>query len=206
MLCIKQGGINKDLVQLSHGCQTRVSCLTGYDVDNFRFRSEKYENSRPNLATTNSGVFLSCSSEDGATTDYHGVIEEIIEINFDGSQQFKLVLFQCRWFHPINGIRRSPNIGLVEINPNTRLPGYEPFVLPHQCKQVCYTPYPCQIGDLRNWWVVNQVPKRGDLEAPVAGEYGNDDEAPSSMFYQDENKTGHLVIDHTVDVNLEATV
>jgi hypothetical protein len=40
----------------------------------------------------------------------------------------------------------------------------------------------------------------------VAGEYGNDDEAPSSMFYQDENKTGHLVIDHTVDVNLEATV
>jgi hypothetical protein len=111
-----------------------VSCLTGYDVNNLRFHSEKYEKSWPSLTTTNSGVFLSCT-EDSSTMDYYGVIEDIIEVTFEGAQQFDLVLFECRWFHLINGIKKSPNIGLVEVNPNTKLPGHEPFVLPHQCKK-----------------------------------------------------------------------
>ena len=194
------------MVQISHGCRTRVSCLTGYDVNNFRFRSEKYEKSRPNLSTINSGIFLSCT-EDNSTTDYYGVIEDIIEITFEGSEHFKLVLFECRWFHPINGIRKSPNIGLIEVNPNTKLPGYEPFVLPYQCKQVYYTPYPCQTGDLRNWWVVHHVLKRGDLEAPIVGQISDDDhEAPSSIFYQEDISNGNLVIDLATDFDLNAAV
>jgi hypothetical protein len=182
-----------------------VSCLTGYDVNNFRFRSEKYEKSWPSLTTTNSGVFLSCT-EDSSTTDYYGVIEDIIEVTFEGAQQINLVLFECRWFHPINGIRKSPNIGLIEVNPNTKLPGYEPFVLPHQCKQVYYTPYPCCTGDLRNWWVVHHVPKRGDLEAPTVAQTGDDDKAPSSIFYQEDISSGNFVIDLAADFDLTAAV
>lgn len=184
-------GINKDLAQISHGFKTRVNILTGYDVNNFRFRSEKYETSRPNPATTNTGLFLSCT-EDDTTTDYYGVIEDIIELTFEGSDQLKLVLFQCRWFHPRTGIRKSPNIGLVEINPNTRLPGYEPFVLPYQCRQVYYTPYPCKKGDLKNWWVVHQVPKRGDLQVTMDGD---GDESPNQEFYQEEGATGNLFVE-----------
>ena len=93
------------------------------------------------------------------------------------------------------------------MNPNTKLPGYEPFVLPHQCKQVYYTPYPCQTGDLRNWWVVHHVLKRGDLEAPIVGQISDDDhEAPSSIFYQEDISNGNLVIDLATDFDLNAAV
>lgn len=126
------------------------------------------------------------------------MIEDIIELTFEGLQQFKLVLFQCRWFHPQSGIRKSPNIGLVEINPNTRLPGYEPFVLPHQCKQVYYTPYPCQTGDLRNWWVVHPSPQRGNLRLP---EFDDVEETPSSMFYQENTSTGSFTVEEGNDLD-----
>jgi hypothetical protein len=34
--------------------------------------------------------------------EYYGIIEDIIELKFDGDSEFSLVLFDCHWFHPTN--------------------------------------------------------------------------------------------------------
>jgi hypothetical protein len=59
---------------------------------------------------------------------------------------------------------------------------------------------------LRNWWVVHHVPKRGDLEAPTVAQTGDDDEAPSSIFYQEDIISGNFVIDLAADFDLIAVV
>jgi hypothetical protein len=83
----------------------RVSSYGCYDVNRYRFRSEKYERNNT-LATTNSGVFVTCTDGDGNVLEYFGVIEDIIKISWEGRQQLDLVLFYCRWFDPTcRGVR-----------------------------------------------------------------------------------------------------
>lgn len=189
--CMNTSSINKDLAQISHGCRTRVLSLSGYDVNGYRFRSAKYERRKPSLTTVNSGIFTS-STEGDVTTEYFGIIEDIIEVTFDGTRPFKLVLFDCRWFHPVSGVRRTPRLGLVEIKHNTSLPGFEPFILPHQCSQVYYTQYPCKSGSLKDWWVVHHVPKHDDIQIPGAE---NPSQHPNTEVYQERSHTNTFGVD-----------
>jgi hypothetical protein len=45
--------------------------------------------------------------DDGSNTslEYYGIIKDINEFRFDGDSDFTLVLFECHWFHPTNGVR-----------------------------------------------------------------------------------------------------
>jgi hypothetical protein len=91
--------------------------------------------------------------EDGV--EYYGIIEEIIVLSFCSTNPLKLVLFKCHWFHPMSGVRRSPNIGLVEVKKTSVLPGVKPFIVAQQATQVYYVPYPCKSArSLVDWDVV----------------------------------------------------
>ena len=70
-----------------------------YEVNGYRFRSESYEKKKRRLSTVNSGVLTV-----GEELEYYGIIKDIIELKFDGNEDFSLVLFECRWFHPIDGV------------------------------------------------------------------------------------------------------
>src|SRR5207244_2920710 len=97
----------------SYGC---------YDMNGYRFRSEKYENKRAGMATINTGVCVSSVAENNKILEYYGVIEDIIKLTWEGSFQLEMVLFYCRWFDPTrSGIRCINHLGLVEINHTSRL-------------------------------------------------------------------------------------
>jgi hypothetical protein len=81
---------------------------------------------------------------DVTTIEYYGFINDIIELNFQGYKSLSLVLFDCHWFHPRNGVRRMPLYGLVEVAQQTVNPGFEPFVVAQQATHVYYIPYPCK--------------------------------------------------------------
>jgi hypothetical protein len=98
--------ILSELCRLSHGCGLKVKSYDIYEVNGYIFRSEKYEKSRGNLTTTNTGVLV-VGANDGSNTEleYYGIIKDIIELKFDGGSDFSLVLFECHWFHLTNGVK-----------------------------------------------------------------------------------------------------
>jgi len=113
---MKSVSIHNVLCQLSYGFCTQVTSYGCYDVNGYRFRSEKYERGRPGLTTINTGVCVTSYDENNNALEYYGVIEDIIKIEWEGSLKLELVLFYCRWFDPTpNGLRRTEDLGLVEI-------------------------------------------------------------------------------------------
>jgi hypothetical protein len=72
--------------------------------------------------------------------------------------KLELVLFYCSCFDPTpNGLRRTEDLGLVEINHTLRLSNFDSFVMASQVTQVYYLSYPCKNIELSPWWVVYHV-------------------------------------------------
>ena len=61
---------------------------------------EKYERNKT-LATTNSGVCVTCTDGDGNVLEYFGVIEDIIKISWEGREQLDLIFWCYRDGQPI---------------------------------------------------------------------------------------------------------
>jgi hypothetical protein len=106
-----------ELRQVAQGCQHRTLSYKHYDINGYHFRTAAHQRNCHNAKTINSGLLT--VGEDGVA--YYGIIEEIIELYFCSMKPLKLVLFKCHWFHPISGVRRSPNIGLVEVKKDINL-------------------------------------------------------------------------------------
>lgn len=197
------------LRQISYGFRKRVSSYGCYDVNGYRFRSEKYERNKT-LATTNSGVCVACTDGDGNVLEYFGVIEDIIKISWEGREQLDLILFYCRWFDPTSrGVRRTENLGLVEVKHSSRLRNFEPFVLASQVTQVYYLSYPCvDKPNLRDWWVVYHAAPRDRLP-PI--DTNNDSTNPTEgpiddiSFFQEDGLEGTFVINLGGDFEVTAS-
>lgn len=148
---------------------------------------------------------MSCTDDEDNVTEYYGVIEDIIKIKWEGSMHLELVLFDCRWFNPTTGVRRSPNLGLVEIKRTSRLQTYEPFVLASQVTQVTqvyYLSYACKTrSDLIDWQVVYHVPPRGYVQTSDNATESNPSEGPVEVapVFQEEELHGNFTID--LDLN-----
>lgn len=133
MQCSKDASIHNELRRLSCGCGFKVNSYDIYEVNGYRFRSKKYENSKGNLTTVNTGV-IAVGIDDSTSNEleYYGIIEDIIELKFDGDENFSLVLFDCHWFHTVDGVRHLEKFGLVEVAHASCNPSNEPFVLASQ--------------------------------------------------------------------------
>jgi hypothetical protein len=180
-----------ELRQVAHGCQYRAASYNTYDINGYRFRTTAHERKRHNAKIRISGVVT--VGEDGV--DYYGIIEEIIELCFGSTKPLKIVLFKCQWFHPFSGVRRSPNIGLVEVKKTSVLPGNEPFIVAHQATQVYYVSYPCKnVRSLVDWDVVYKVPPNTKLPTPSNEDYNIDPNTNVDEFFQEDGLPGNIEI------------
>ena len=113
-----------------------VRNYTRYDVNGYRFRTAKLEKSRPLAATTNSGVLASSYVDDDKVVDYYGVLQNIVELIFDGPKELKVVFFECDWFDAHSGTRVD-KYGNVEVKHSSRIPSsMSDVVLANQAKQI----------------------------------------------------------------------
>jgi len=173
--------------------------FTGYDVNGYRFHTTRHEQSRPNRRTTNTGVFT--PALDGL--DYYGRVEEIYELTFHGCKPLNPVIFKCHWFDP-KKIRRTPNLGLVEIRQDSKYPGDDVYIVAQQATQVYYLPWACQDDPhLKGWDVVNKVSPHSKLPVPNNEDYNFDPNTYDGEFFQEEGLQGSFVIDITDPVRME---
>ena len=131
--------MSAELRQVANGCAYRVKSFGGYDVNGYRFDTTRHEQGRPNRRTTNTGLFV--PGDDGLK--YYGRVEEIYKLTFHCSKPLKPVIFKCHWFDP-QAARRTPNLGLVEIQQSSVYPGEDVYVVTQQATQVYYLSYSCQ--------------------------------------------------------------
>jgi len=129
--------------------------------------------------------------------DYYGRIEDIYELTFHGCKDIKSVIFKCHWFDP-EVTRRTPNLGLVEIQQDSVLPGDDIYIVAQQATQVYYMSYPCKTdARLKGWDVVHKVLPHGGVPVPNKEDYIIDMDTYEGEFYQEEGLDGTFVIDLT---------
>lgn len=59
MQCMANSSIDSTLQQISYGFPRRITTYGCYDVNGYRFRSEKYESAKSGLSPVNTGVCVS---------------------------------------------------------------------------------------------------------------------------------------------------
>jgi len=178
--------MSAELRQVANGCAYRVKSFGGYDVNGYRFHTTRHEQGRPNRRTTNTGVFV--PGDDGL--EYYERIEEIYELTFHGSKPLKPVIFKCHWFDP-QAVRRTPNLGLVEIQQSSVYPGDDVYVVAQHATQVYYSSYPCQtVENLKGWDVVYKVSPHGKLPIPNNEDYNIDPNTYVGEFFQEDGLEG----------------
>ncbi|XP_073119939.1 uncharacterized protein [Henckelia pumila] len=150
--------ISPDIKQLALGPQSKVKCLRGYCVNGFKFHTKE---DNTHKAIDNSGVHVRGVAGDGTSTDYYGIIDEILEVKYAGNSQSKTVHFKCMWFdtHPRLGTRVHPKYKIVEINRKRSLRYYDPFVFCTQASQVVYLTYPSTKKTISDWVYVSGLKK-----------------------------------------------
>jgi hypothetical protein len=94
---VKVVDVQPDLRQLAYRL-VKVRSYGRYDINGFRFYSTVFEDLRPLMATTNSGVVMRAIDVEGHKTNYYGIINKILEFSFAGNKELKVVFFDCDWF------------------------------------------------------------------------------------------------------------
>jgi len=185
--------MSAELRQVADGCAYRVMSFKCYDVNGYRFRTRSHEQKMPNRRTTNTGV---CTPAlDGV--EYYGIIEEIYELDFGGSKPLNPVIFKCHWFDP-SAVRRTPNVGLVEIQKSSVYAGDDVYIVAQQATQVYYLSYPCTSDEgLQDWDVVYKVSPHGKLPVPNNEDYNLDPNTYVGEFFQENGLEGSFEIELT---------
>ncbi|XP_042465617.1 uncharacterized protein LOC122048075 [Zingiber officinale] len=148
------------LFHLSWGPKAMVRTWPAYFINGYNFHTQEYGKGK---TTMNSGVCVQSSNDGGVSTDFYGLLDEIIEIEYPGPEM-RVILFMCRWFDPIRGMKVHPCYNLVEINHKRLYKRYEPFVLAQQAIQVFYASYPSLKRDKMDWWAVCKTKARKKIE------------------------------------------
>jgi hypothetical protein len=167
------------------GAINRVTTYNSYNCNGYRYHTESYGEY---LKTRNSGVCVVGENDKGENKEYFGILEAIYEMSYPFVMHNSVVLFKCRWFDPVKGVRVLNPHGIIEVKHTSSITGYDPFIFAHQAKQVYYMPYPLRtIKDRRDWWVVTKTkPKFVITEVDDEDELFNPD---TSEYFQEENMT-----------------
>ena len=119
-------------------------------------------------------------------TDFYGILQEIIEVEFPGLLKLICVLFKYDWFDPIINIGVwLKKFGVVDVNGGRKYNKFEFFILASQADQVSFFPYPRMRESEINWFVVIKVTPRGRIiggeEQPLQEEHINKVEEPEQQ-------------------------
>jgi Domain of unknown function (DUF4216) len=90
--------------------------------------------------------------------DYYGVLEEVIELTYDGIE-CKVLLFKCHWFDIINGVKFNHEHDFVEVKYTLTLRTNEPFILACQANLVYYLPFALDKRE-RQWSIAMKKKKK----------------------------------------------
>ena len=102
-----KGSISEDILSLSRGPSTSVTCYKGYIINGFRFHIREREKGKK---TQNSGVFVTAEVSSFASArdmnsisshvSYYGVQTDVIELHYLSGN--RIILFKCDWWDVIN--------------------------------------------------------------------------------------------------------
>jgi len=135
--------------------------------------------------------------------EYYGRIEKIYELRFRGRREFNPVIFKCHWFDP-EQVRRTPNLGLVEIRQSSVYRGDDVYIVAQQATQVYFLQYPCKTDmRLQGWDVVYKVSPHGKLPVPNNDDYNIDPNTCEGEFFQEDGLEGSFVIDLAETIGME---
>ena len=137
----------------------------------------------------NSGVCVTGSNYGDAESDFYGLLEEVIELEYPSSSHGcpkTVVLFKCLWFDPSErGTKVHPEYRFVEVNHKRKYQKYDPFILAQQAVQVYYVPYPGSNRERANWWYVCKTMPRGRIDKRWTSiAYQSDDIVTPDAFVQ----------------------
>ncbi|KAL4566327.1 hypothetical protein LXL04_030441 [Taraxacum kok-saghyz] len=144
-----------------------VKSHKGYFVKGYKFHTRKHGDGR---ITNNCGVCVRGTTYNDEESDYFGLLDEVLEVDYLGSERCIVVLFKCTWFDNAQGVKVHQN-KLIDIKPKSRLQTNDPFVLASQVEQVYYTPYPAVTRDTKDWWAVIKTKPRGIYEVSEDGKF-----------------------------------
>ncbi|GJT92693.1 transposon, En/Spm-like, transposase-associated domain protein [Tanacetum coccineum] len=136
--------------------------------------------------TQNSGVCVKGAVSDQHESDYYGLLDEIIEVEYDSDLgRCVVVLFKCTWFDPVQGVKVDKKNKMVDIKHTKKGCLDNPYILALQAKQVYYTPYPCAKD---SWAIVKTSPKGVfELEEDIS-EVKDDDNHVGDDFFQENER------------------
>ncbi|XP_035838406.1 uncharacterized protein LOC110897575 [Helianthus annuus] len=174
---VLNGPENAHLRDIAHGPLTYVRSHKGYLINGYKFHTRTAYHGR---VTESSGVYVKGAICNEHESDYYGLLDEILELEYHSSLgSCVVVLFRCTWYDPIKGVRVNPKTNMVDVNSKAIGCVDDPFILASQAHQVYYTPYPSKEKGLKDWWAVVKTTPRGVYELAeddiVVGDNDNED-------------------------------
>ncbi|XP_010506881.1 PREDICTED: uncharacterized protein LOC104783418 [Camelina sativa] len=98
-------------------------------------------------ATENYGIYVQARD-----SDFYGVLQQILEVDYPGLLNLRCVLFKCNWYDPSARSVRVNNWGVVDVNANRSYPKFDPFIRASQAQQVSFLSYP-RLRPRREMWL-----------------------------------------------------
>lgn len=125
---------NDHLKPLAYGPLNYAYSHNGYFINGYKFHTLTHGHGR---VTNNSGICMKGACYDQFESDYYGLLEDEIEVKYHSSLgPCKVVLFKCRWFDTVRGVRADSLFNLVDIKHNSNGCVDDPFILASQAQQV----------------------------------------------------------------------
>ncbi|XP_072087304.1 uncharacterized protein [Arachis hypogaea] len=149
----------------------------------------------------NTGVYVKGDAGNGES-DWFGLLEDILELEYTGDDSNRVVLFKCQWYDPSrpNGTRIHNDYKITEVNHSKRYRHYDPFIVAQKAKQVYFLPYP---GNCKSMWhvVVNTKP-RGRIETNHV--HVDEDEDENNVAYQVDESNPSRISDTEPPISLKS--
>lgn len=178
------------LKSIAWGPSRVVNSFHGYFINGFRFHIYLYSEGKK---TENSGVCVKGGTSNDGSTDYYGILQEIIEVELPFAPPQKVVMFKCDWYDPIKnrGVKIHPNYNLIDINHKRRYSNYDPFILANQASQVYYMPYTGCKRSKSDWWNVQKCKARHVVDAPLV-------DLAFQADFRDDSLTNIIIVNEDV--------
>ena len=110
----KNGVTNPHLHDLAWGPSWKVNSFYTYFVNGYKFQTVTWCEKRQ---TTNSGVWVRGQGSEASEAEYHGQLEDIVELKYSGKTVKNVTLFYCKWFDSQrpSGTKVHPQYALIDV-------------------------------------------------------------------------------------------
>ena len=153
---------NPYLFDLSLGPLRMAKSWPIYYLNGYKFQTSARGEGKK---TYNCGVSVTGIRQNETSSNYYGVLKEILELEWPRLPIKKSVLFYCDWFDTsTRGMRVHKQYDIVEVNKNRKYATFDPFIFPETATQVYYAPYPGRQKDKADWLVVLSTKPRGAID------------------------------------------